>query len=454
MQTYGLLYKQGHFVKNWQTRLFILSGGQLKYYVPGDTEAKGTIMLHNIKTVQAVTVRQNGFKIETHNKVYFCQAPDEMSLQAWMAALKPLKVGFLMKQSQEQTWKKRWCIVWRTQLAYFENHQDTKERKGYILLRDVIPERLFAIDRSVFGHDNIFQVETRERTFFMQAISGEDMDEWIREIQNAIASRGPLDEGVPPANGAEGGYAVATGSDSMLAQTQQWQQQAEYGQHQDQDQDLEEGEAESSRPDDGLETSYLDEQIMQQVAQQDHENDFQEQGMEMKEMVAQLKQRQRLLEHREKVLEAKLQQLAAQGIVVEFGPEPSFAPVQPAPAPAPIEYHAAPAPAPPPAPEPAPQVQAAPAAVNTGVVAAAQLQPRADQQQFTFLVKSDDLFTDQRKCRVFAADLGELEASLAASLGIPHGIYVLIHDEDFDEYCLPDKIAEVPQTGRIKVKAR
>jgi hypothetical protein len=58
MQTYGLLYKQGHFVKNWQTRLFILSGGQLKYYVPGDTEAKGTIMLHHIKSVVAHTVRR------------------------------------------------------------------------------------------------------------------------------------------------------------------------------------------------------------------------------------------------------------------------------------------------------------------------------------------------------------------------------------------------------------
>jgi hypothetical protein len=38
----------GHFVKNWQTRLFILSGGQLKYYVPGDTEAKGTVFLHQV----------------------------------------------------------------------------------------------------------------------------------------------------------------------------------------------------------------------------------------------------------------------------------------------------------------------------------------------------------------------------------------------------------------------
>lgn len=140
-------------------------------------------MLHQIKSVQAVTVRQNGFKIETQGKVYYCQAPDEMSLQAWMAALRPLKVGFLMKQGQElQSWKKRWCMLWRTQLAYFENHTDTKDRKGYILLRDTIPDRVFGVDRSVFGHDNIFQVETRERTFFMQAISGEDMDEWLTHI--------------------------------------------------------------------------------------------------------------------------------------------------------------------------------------------------------------------------------------------------------------------------------
>ena len=191
MQTYGLLYKQGHLVKNWQTRLFILSGGQLKYYVPGDTEAKGTIMLHHIKTVQAVTMRQNGFKIETQNKVYFCQAPDEMSLQAWMAALRPLKVGFLMKHSSDgQTWKKRWCIAWRSQVAFFESHTDTKERHSYILLRDCVAERCFAVDRSVFGHDNIFQVETNEKSFNMQAISFDDMNEWLGHIKTAIASRG------------------------------------------------------------------------------------------------------------------------------------------------------------------------------------------------------------------------------------------------------------------------
>ena len=161
MQTYGLLYKQGHFVKSWQTRLFILSGGQVKYYVPGDVESKGTLMLHQIKSVQAVAMRNNGFKIETATKVYFCQAPDDMSLQAWTAALRPLKVGFLMKQgAQVRSWKKRWCMLWRTQLAYFETHTETKERKGFVLLREVVPESVQAVPKATFGHENIFQVQT------------------------------------------------------------------------------------------------------------------------------------------------------------------------------------------------------------------------------------------------------------------------------------------------------
>eukprot|EP01048_Picozoa_sp_COSAG05_P003157 COSAG05_NODE_142_length_16591_cov_6.726837_2_plen_181_part_00 len=97
-----------------------------------------------------------------------------------------------------------------------------------------------------------------------------------------------------------------------------------------------------------------------------------------------------------------------------------------------------------PQPEPEPEPEAA-LAVNE-VVASMQ------RKQFTFFVNSD-LFPDQRQCRVFAADLTELETEIARVLGIPQSIYVLVHDEDFDDYFLPLKIAEVPQAGRIKVKA-
>jgi hypothetical protein len=36
-----------------------------------------------------------------------------------------------MKQGQQgqQQWKKRWCMLWRTQLAFFESHTDNKDRK-------------------------------------------------------------------------------------------------------------------------------------------------------------------------------------------------------------------------------------------------------------------------------------------------------------------------------------
>ena len=37
-----------------------------------------------------------------------------------------------------------------------------------------------------FGHENIFRVDTRERQFYMQAISAEDMEEWLSHIKTAL----------------------------------------------------------------------------------------------------------------------------------------------------------------------------------------------------------------------------------------------------------------------------
>ncbi len=39
---------------------------------------------------------------------------------------------------------------------------------------------------------------------------------------------------------------------------------------------------------------------------------------------------------------------------------------------------------------------------------------------------SDDLFSDQRKCTVFAGDLPELEEALSQSLQVGVGVYVLV----------------------------
>ena len=145
MMVYGLLYKRGHIVKNWQMRMFVLDGGKLSYYQLGETEPKGHLMLHLIRkgkftsnlpllvmyinasgacllfserllatTVSLVSLpmKRNCFKVETTSKEYIMQAPDEASLQIWMDALKPYKEGYLTKQGAKvKNWKRRWFVL-------------------------------------------------------------------------------------------------------------------------------------------------------------------------------------------------------------------------------------------------------------------------------------------------------------------------------------------------------
>lgn len=186
-----------------------------------------------------------------------------------------------------------------------------------------------------------------------------------------------------------------------------------------------------------------------QMAQADASGQLAAQREHISRKQLELDDREADLRHRESVLQNKVDQLTAMGHQIDF-----TAAAAPAPAP-PMEYHTEAAySAPAPAPAPVQQYVQPPAPAPAPAPAPVQMQPRADQKHFTFLVKSDDLFDDQRKCTVFAADLPELEEALSSSLGVGVGVYVLVHDEDFDEYCLPDSIGEVPQTGRVKVKAR
>ena len=68
--------------------------------------------------------------------------------------------------------------------------------------------------------------------------------------------------------------------------------------------------------------------------------------------------------------------------------------------------------------------------------------------------RSDDLFENPRKCQVLAGNLPELERELAAKLGVAEALYVMIFDEDFEEYCLPDSFDDFKAKVRVKVNKR
>eukprot|EP01043_Picozoa_sp_COSAG02_P045588 COSAG02_NODE_4185_length_5653_cov_9.004861_3_plen_1007_part_00 len=75
--------------------------------------------------------------------------------------------------------------------------------------------------------------------------------------------------------------------------------------------------------------------------------------------------------------------------------------------------------------------------------------------QFNLVVKSDDFFPgQQRECSVFARDLTELATNVAQSLAVSGKIYILLHDDEFDEFFLPNSISEIAENSCVQIKSK
>jgi len=115
-------------------------------------------------------------------------------------------------------------------------------------------------------------------------------------------------------------------------------------------------------------------------------------------------------------------------------------------------------PSPSPAPAPAPASAFAVAPAHQKPVLDFEPEPELESESgthFSLVVQSDDFFPgQQRKCLVFARDLSELATNVAESLGVSVGIYILLHDDEFDEYYLPNSISEIAENSCVKIKSR
>jgi len=88
----GELKKQGHVVKNWKVRWFVLQNDKLAYYKKkGDPKPAGVISLEGskVKVDTKVTKKSNCFEILTGiNKVFYIQAVSKSEMEEWMSAIK------------------------------------------------------------------------------------------------------------------------------------------------------------------------------------------------------------------------------------------------------------------------------------------------------------------------------------------------------------------------------
>ncbi|ETE61160.1 Pleckstrin-likey domain-containing family A member 1, partial [Ophiophagus hannah] len=102
-----------------------------------------------------------------------------------------IKAGYCVKQGAVmKNWKRRYFQLDENSIGYFKSELD-KEPLRIIPLKEV--HKVQECKQSdIMMRDNLFEIVTTSRTFYVQADSPEDMHSWIKAISGAIvAQRGP-----------------------------------------------------------------------------------------------------------------------------------------------------------------------------------------------------------------------------------------------------------------------
>ncbi|KAM9425567.1 pleckstrin homology domain-containing family A member 1 isoform 3-T3 [Pholidichthys leucotaenia] len=102
-----------------------------------------------------------------------------------------IKSGFCVKQGAVmKNWKRRYFILDDNAISYYKSDLE-KEALKVILLKEIHKVQECKQSEPMM-RDNLFEVVTSSRTFYIQANSPEDMHSWIKAISGAIvAQRGP-----------------------------------------------------------------------------------------------------------------------------------------------------------------------------------------------------------------------------------------------------------------------
>ncbi|NXP59611.1 PKHA2 protein, partial [Chloropsis cyanopogon] len=95
--------------------------------------------------------------------------------------------GFCVKQGNvRKSWKRRYFVLDEFSISYYKCEQD-KEPLRSILLKDVCKTHECLVKSGdLLMRDNLFEIITSSRTFYIQADSPEDMHSWIRAITGAV----------------------------------------------------------------------------------------------------------------------------------------------------------------------------------------------------------------------------------------------------------------------------
>ncbi|NXJ30390.1 PKHA2 protein, partial [Dicrurus megarhynchus] len=149
------------------------------------TEIVGGVVVHT-----PISINQDGgegSEVAAHPLLRRSQSYIPPSAAKPPAGPPPLKSGFCVKQGNvRKSWKRRYFVLDEFSISYYKCEQD-KEPLRSILLKDVCKTHECLVKSGdLLMRDNLFEIITSSRTFYIQADSPEDMHSWIRAITGAV----------------------------------------------------------------------------------------------------------------------------------------------------------------------------------------------------------------------------------------------------------------------------
>ncbi|XP_075767115.1 pleckstrin homology domain-containing family A member 2 isoform X1 [Pelodiscus sinensis] len=149
------------------------------------TEIIGGVVVHT-------PINQNGGEgaeggdLTTHPLLKRSQSHIPISATKPPAGPPVLKSGYCVKQGNvRKSWKRRYFALDDFSISYFKCEQDREPLRS-ILLKDVLKTHECLVKSGdLLMRDNLFEIITSSRTFYIQADSPEDMHSWIKAISDA-----------------------------------------------------------------------------------------------------------------------------------------------------------------------------------------------------------------------------------------------------------------------------
>ncbi|NXN11686.1 PKHA2 protein, partial [Indicator maculatus] len=152
------------------------------------TEIIGGVVVHT-----PISINQNGgaggegSDVAAHPLLRRSQSYIPTSATKPPAGPPVLKSGYCVKQGNvRKSWKRRYFVLDEFSISYYKCEQD-KEPLRSILLKDVCKTHECLVKSGdLLMRDNLFEIITSSRTFYIQADSPEDMHSWIQVITGAV----------------------------------------------------------------------------------------------------------------------------------------------------------------------------------------------------------------------------------------------------------------------------